>query len=78
MHIAILEDEKSLADDLVSLIKKNGHEVSIFGDGLHLMDNLPAELYDMFILGCDVPPMDGFEVLKRIRTELGFKPPVIF
>ena len=78
MHIAILEDEKSLADDLASLLKKNGHEVSIFGDGLHLVDTLPAELYDMFILDWNVPSMDGFEVLKHIRSELGFKTPVIF
>lgn len=78
MHIAILEDQKSLADDLVSLLKKNGHEVSIFGDGLHLVDTLPEELYDMFILDWNVPSMDGFEVLKHIRTELGFEPSVIF
>ena len=50
MHIAILEDEKSLADDLAALLKKNGHEVSVFGDGLHLVDTLRAELYDMFVL----------------------------
>jgi DNA-binding response OmpR family regulator len=78
MHIAILEDEKSLADNLADLLNKNGHEVSIFGDGLHLMDTLPADLYDMFILDWNEPSKDGFEVLKHIRTELGFKPSVIF
>lgn len=78
MHIAILEDQKLFADDLASLLKKNGHEVSIFGDGLHLVDTLPEDLYDMFILDWNVPSMDGFEVLKHIRTKLGFKPPVIF
>jgi len=78
MHIAILEDQKSLADDLASLLKKNGHEMSIFGDSLHLVDALQAELYDMFILDSNVPSMDGFELLKHIRTELGFKTPVIF
>ena len=50
MHIAVLEDEKSLAIDLATLLKKNGHEVSIFGDGLHLIETLQGELYDMFIL----------------------------
>lgn len=78
MHIAVLEDEQSLADDLATLLKKNGHEVSIFADGLHLIETLQAELYDMFILDWKVPSMDGFEVLKHIRSELGFKTPVIF
>ena len=78
MHIAILEDEKSLADDLAGLLKKNGHEVSIFGDGLQLVETLPAEVYDMFILDWSVPSMDGFQVLKHIRSELGFKTSVIF
>ena len=72
MHIAILEDEKSLADDLAGLLKKNGHEVSIFGDGLQLVETLPAEVYDMFILDWSVPTLDGFQVLKHIRSELGF------
>ena len=78
MHIAVLEDEQSLAVDLATLLKKNGHEVSIFADGLHLIETLQAELYDMFILDWKVPSMDGFEVLKHIRSELGFKTPVIF
>jgi len=78
MHIAVLEDEQSLAVDLAALLKKNGHEVSIFADGLHLIETLQAELYDMFILDWKVPSMNGFEVLKHIRSELGFKTPVIF
>ena len=78
MHIAVLEDEQSLAVDLAGLLKKNGHEVSIFEDGSHLIETLQAELYDMFILDWKVPSMSGFEVLKHIRSELGFKTPVIF
>jgi DNA-binding response OmpR family regulator len=78
MHIAVLEDEQSLAIDLANLLKKNGHEVSIFADGLHLVETLQAELYDMFILDWKVPSMNGFEVLKHIRSELGFKTPIIF
>ena len=78
MHIAVLEDEKSLASDLASLLKKSGHDVSVFEDGLHLVETLPAQVYDMFILDWKVPSMDGFEVLKHIRSELGFKTPVIF
>ena len=65
-------------DDLAGLLKKNGHEVSIFGDGLQLVETLPAEVYDMFILDWSVPSMDGFQVLKHIRSELGFKTSVIF
>lgn len=78
MHIAVLEDEQSLAIDLANLLKKNGHEVSIFADGQHLVETLQAELYDMFILDWKVPSMNGFEVLKHIRSELGFKTPIIF
>lgn len=78
MHIAVLEDEQSLAFDLANLLKKNGHEVSLFADGLHLIETLQAELYDMFILDWKVPSMSGLDVLKHIRSELGFKTPVIF
>jgi two-component system, OmpR family, response regulator RegX3 len=78
MLIAILEDEKSLSDDLEALLKKDGHEVSAFADGLDLVKSLSSETYDMFILDWKVPGMDGFEVLKHIRSELGFKTPVIF
>ena len=78
MQIAILEDEKSLADDLEALLKQNGHDVFAFADGTELVKSLSNETYDMFILDWKVPGMDGFQVLEHIRSELGFKTPVIF
>jgi len=78
MHIAILEDEKSLADDLDLLLSNHGHEISTFADGAELVRKLNNETYDFFVLDWKVPSMDGYEVLRYIRGDLGLKEPIIF
>lgn len=77
MRLLLVEDEKSLADVLVQILKKHGYEVDISYDGESGLDNALSDIYDVIILDRMLPKMNGVDVIKGIREE-GLSTPVIF
>ncbi len=66
-HILLIEDETSIADNVVYSLKAEGFEVTWKGlgeEGLHLCRNKPV---DLVILDVGLPDISGFEVCKGIR-----------
>lgn len=78
MKIAILEDSTSLSIFLTDLLTEAGNTVTVFSDGLELVEALKTEEFEFFILDWYLPTISGFEVLQHIRQELQLKEPVIF
>lgn len=78
MHIAILEDESTLAEEVRFCLEQNGHSATIFVDGEALLRALPRETFDLFILDWNVPKINGYEVLVRMRKNLRMIEPVLF
>jgi DNA-binding response OmpR family regulator len=66
--ILIIEDEKSIAELERDYLEINGFatEMVLTGDqGLHLA---LSQDYDLILLDVMLPNMDGFEILKRVRS----------
>ena len=70
MKIAILEDSTSLSIFLMDLLTEAGNTVTVFSDGLELVEALKTEEFEFFILDWYLPTISGFEVLQHIRQEL--------
>lgn len=67
MKILIVEDEPSLRDGLVDLLRGAGHAVDAVTDGL-TASKLGLETgYDLVLLDLMLPRLDGVEVCRRIR-----------
>lgn len=77
MRILIAEDEKSLNRILVKQFQKLNYSVDSCFDGESVFDYLAAAQYDVLILDVMMTKMDGFEVLKKMRSENNATP-VIF
>jgi len=75
-RILIVEDEAHLADGLRFNLEAEGHEVDIDGDGQQALDRLLANRsrYDAVVLDVMLPGMDGFSVVKQLRTEGHYVP----
>lgn len=68
MRVLLVEDDAKLAAALVSALSKTGHAVDPIADGPRALAALDAQEYDLVLLDIGLPRMDGFEVLKRLRS----------
>lgn len=78
MHIALLEDEATLAGEVKALLSQQGHTVEVFGDGHGILHGLLKDTFDLFVLDWQVPGPSGLEVLHHLRQHAKLLSPVIF
>jgi DNA-binding response OmpR family regulator len=77
MRILVVEDEPDIASFLKKGLEENGNEVMVAFDGeiaLRLVMNNP---YDMILLDVILPKVNGIEVCRKLRQEIGFSHPII-
>ena len=67
MKILVVEDEPSLRDGLVDLLKGAGHSVEVAGDGLTATKLGMESNFDLVLLDLMLPKLDGVEVCHRLR-----------
>ncbi len=68
--ILIVEDEISLQETLAYNLKKQGYEVVIAGDGPSAIEAVRNSKPDLILLDIMLPGMDGFEVCRKLRSEV--------
>ena len=68
MRLLVIEDEKRLARNLAELLRRQGYTVDISSDGVSGYDNASTDLYDLILLDAMLPGMDGFTLLRKLRT----------
>jgi DNA-binding response OmpR family regulator len=76
-RVGLLEDCIEEGDALVHLLQENECVVQTRKSGLAFLDMLKRESFDLLMLDWNVPDMDGFTVLKRIRDTLLLQCPVM-
>jgi len=75
-HILIVEDEPSVAENILYALRTEGLEPEWVSTGQEALGRLRAEGFDLVVLDVGLPDGSGFDVCKELR---GFsKVPVIF
>ncbi|MCW4628427.1 MULTISPECIES: response regulator [Marinomonas] len=77
MRILVVEDDTSLADGLVTALKREGYTVDLLHDGIHALEALVNEVFDLVVLDLGLPRLDGLAVLKQIRANENAVPVLI-
>ena len=68
MRVLIIEDEVRLASTLQDLQDMNGYTADVCHDGESGLDNALSGIYDVVLLDVMLPKMDGFTVLRNLRS----------
>lgn len=68
MRILVIEDEIKLAAHLSRALEHDGHEARVVHDGKVALVEAGEGRYDLLVLDVELPRMDGFEILKRLRA----------
>ena len=76
MRLLPAEDEKTLSNALVTILKHNNYSVDAVYNGEDAIDYIETGVYDGAILDIMMPKVDGITVLKTIRAG-GNKMPVL-
>jgi len=66
-RILIVDDEPSIVVPLEFLMKREGYEVAVAGDGQAALDAVARSAPDLVILDVMLPRMSGFEVCRQLR-----------
>ena len=72
-RILVVDDESSNRDLLTKMLKALGYYVDSAIDGLKALDQLKQFGYDLILLDVMMPGMDGFEVVRKIRSGTEYK-----
>lgn len=68
MQILIIEDETKIAEFLAKGLNESGYLSSVAHDGLTALTLLQEKNFDLVILDVMLPEIDGWQVLKTLRT----------
>jgi len=77
VRVLLAEDDRMLADAVGRALRQTAHSVEIAYGGREADDALAAGEFDLVILDVNLPGMDGFEVLRRLRQRKSSVPVLI-
>jgi PAS domain S-box-containing protein len=73
LRVLVVEDNRDLAEIMCELLEYLGHEVAYALNGATALLRINELHPDAVICDIGLPDMDGYEVAKRIRNDLGLK-----
>jgi CheY-like chemotaxis protein len=68
-HILVVDDEPDIVKLVAKLLEARGHRVSIGRDGQEALELVAAERPDVLVIDLNIPKVDGFEVVRRLKTD---------
>ena len=69
IRVLIAEDEPNIVESLTFMLRRAGYDVASVLDGAAAMVELRSHATDLMILDLMLPRLNGFEVLKAVKSD---------
>jgi len=76
-RILIAEDNRTNQIVIRAQLKRLGYSADVAGDGAAAVEGVRRGLYDLVLMDCEMPTMDGYEATRRIRESSHVRVPII-
>lgn len=68
MHILVVEDDVPLTRQITAALLSAGHDPIVIHDGEAALHAAAESQFDLIVIDIGLPRMDGFELLRRLRS----------
>ncbi|MDB2330923.1 response regulator transcription factor [Alteromonas sp.] len=69
MRVLVAEDDSKLLTQLDTLLQESGYSVDLADNGERALYQLQEYNYDLAIIDIGLPKLDGFDVIRKARSE---------
>lgn len=66
-RILVIDDDATVRKSLEAVLKENGYEVDVAGNGKEAIAKSKSRLYNLALVDLRLPDMDGIELLTAMR-----------
>ncbi|MBU0859555.1 MAG: response regulator, partial [Alphaproteobacteria bacterium] len=77
VKILVAEDNQTNQEILTAMLTHYGIEADVVGDGRNAVKKMMTFNYDLILMDCQMPIMDGFEATRSVRREKGGQEDII-
>jgi two-component system chemotaxis sensor kinase CheA len=68
-HILVVDDSLNTREIEKSILEAGGYAVDVAGDGLEALRKIGEVKYDLIVTDIEMPRLDGFELIERLRND---------
>lgn len=68
-RILLVEDSPTILNLLSMVLRQYGYQIHTAGDGVEALSKLAQESVDLIITDVNMPRMDGFTLISRVRAQ---------
>jgi two-component system cell cycle response regulator DivK len=71
--ILVVDDNQDSRELVVKVLKNRGYQMIEAVDGEDALEKATAENPDLILMDISIPKIDGYEVTRRLKSQLNFK-----
>lgn len=71
--ILVADDSPTIRKFVSVALSVKGYEIISCSDGMEAMEKLPSSKIDLIITDLNMPNIDGFELIRSVRSNIEFK-----